>query len=237
MDPYCAICCDDIIVKNTGCTTLSCEHTFHYSCITSWFLKTEAESSCPSCRKLMGPMEDVPHEEDEDEEYEEEDDEEDDPPSFFTYSELNRLIRSRGGHGITMAQWMHMQRQEGQTMFNDILQLNSLLIGNGAYPLSEIEWTSIPCDNFVESPLPYEHVSTVHMLEGGDWSDQIMNPEELTGVSVYLEKVHVGGASIIANLLAKKIQKKWRSTRAAPEAAPEAAPITLQELEATLIAA
>jgi hypothetical protein len=59
----CAICLDAIDVATTGCTTLSCKHEFHFSCISSWFLNTHNQSSCPCCRKVMTAMENLPEEE------------------------------------------------------------------------------------------------------------------------------------------------------------------------------
>ena len=218
----CAICIEDIDVLTTGCTTLSCQHAFHYSCITSWFLNTHNQSSCPCCRKVMGPMEDVPYEEDEEDEEEEEEEED---ASFFFYGELNALIRSRGGQSITMAQWLRMPLQEEQACFSGIDELNNLLIGKNALPLTQEEWCEIPCNNFVENALPYSETVTVHLLEDGVWAEHCMNPEDRTGIAIYLPKEDTPAASIVANLLAKKIQKKWRSTQ----------PIPLQALEAQLM--
>jgi hypothetical protein len=226
----CAICFDEIDVAVTGCTTLSCQHAFHYSCITAWFLNTHNQSSCPCCRKVMGPMEDVPYEqEDEEDEDEDEDDDDDDDTdaSFFFYGELNRLIRSRGGQSITMAQWLRMPLQEEQACFSGIDELNNLLIGKNAMPLTQEEWCHVPCNNFVENALPYAETVVVHLLEDGAWAEHCMNPEDRTGIAVCLVKDDTPAASILANLLAKKIQKKWRSTQ----------PIPLQQLEAQLMAA
>ena len=48
----CSICLEQI-TKTTGCTTLSCEHSFHFRCISEWFLiqRDDALSQvCPCCR-------------------------------------------------------------------------------------------------------------------------------------------------------------------------------------------
>lgn len=237
----CAICLGEIDVATTGCTTTSCQHTFHFFCLSSWFIATRDPSSCPCCRKLMGPMEDVPlaDEDDEDEDAEDDEDDEEDAPSFFFYGELNRLIRSRGGQSISMAQWMRMPLDEGQVCFSSLQELNNLLVGKDAAPLTNDEWCDIPCNNFVEDALPYGETSAVHLMEDGGWAEQAMNPEDRTGIAVYLTKDDVGAASIMANLLAKKIQKKWRSTKQPMQLEQEQQepPITLQQLEDELMAA
>lgn len=76
----CAICFDEI-TKETGCATLSCQHTFHFRCIDSWFGKQvwdDLPQTCPCCRSEGGHldrcevMEGDEEEDDDDETYEEE---------------------------------------------------------------------------------------------------------------------------------------------------------------------
>ena len=50
--------CYDAITKESGITTLSCEHSFHLSCIATWIIKCE---TCPCCRKEVGQYEDIKH--------------------------------------------------------------------------------------------------------------------------------------------------------------------------------
>lgn len=48
----CSICFE-AITKASGSTTLSCEHTFHFRCIQTWFSKQvdqDFSQSCPCCR-------------------------------------------------------------------------------------------------------------------------------------------------------------------------------------------
>lgn len=48
----CSICLE-AITKETGSTTLSCGHAFHFKCIYDWFAKQiidDAEETCPCCR-------------------------------------------------------------------------------------------------------------------------------------------------------------------------------------------
>lgn len=55
----CSICYDQI-TASTGKVELSCSHSYHFSCLTSWF-KTQAgnsiEQSCPCCRHVSNEHE------------------------------------------------------------------------------------------------------------------------------------------------------------------------------------
>jgi hypothetical protein len=76
----CSICFDLIDLKTTGEVKLSCSHSFHFSCISSWFFKQD-KGTCPCCRKEMGEKEDLvgtPAGEDEDDDDEDDEDDEDD---------------------------------------------------------------------------------------------------------------------------------------------------------------
>lgn len=57
MNDPCAIC-QDTITKATGIVTLSCSHSYHLSCIVTWFM-TQDKGSCPYCRKEVGSLEDI----------------------------------------------------------------------------------------------------------------------------------------------------------------------------------
>jgi hypothetical protein len=93
----CAICFDEI-TKATGEVKLSCSHSFHFSCISSWFLKQD-KGTCPCCRKEMGEKEDLvgtPAGEDDDEDDEDdEDDDDDDEDDIITLNrtELNAFLK------------------------------------------------------------------------------------------------------------------------------------------------
>jgi hypothetical protein len=84
----CCICTDGI-TKETGHTTMSCGHTFHFRCLTNWFCSqqdTEVSCSCPTCRHEAKDFEELPEDNSHDEdcecdecaEEEEEEEEEDD---------------------------------------------------------------------------------------------------------------------------------------------------------------
>ena len=101
----CSICFEDV-TKATGCTTLSCDHSFHFRCISKWFLEQylkDLAESCPCCRdkgtkldrSCYKDMDDKEEEDDEeDEDYEEEEEEDDDDSTTESLSELARDIQS-----------------------------------------------------------------------------------------------------------------------------------------------
>jgi len=93
----CAICFDVIDLKTTGEVKLSCSHSFHFSCISSWFLKQD-KGSCPCCRKEMGEKEDLvgspaDEEEDDEDDDEDDDDEDEDESVSLNKNELMAFLR------------------------------------------------------------------------------------------------------------------------------------------------
>jgi hypothetical protein len=77
MTSECSICLDDINAA-TGCTTLSCGHTFHFACVARWFVSQSGNSSCSLCRKEVSKTEDLPYDEEDEGENEEDDEDEED---------------------------------------------------------------------------------------------------------------------------------------------------------------
>ena len=53
--------CYDAITSQTGIVTTSCGHSYHFACISSWFMTQEENSTCPCCRKEMCTIEDLPY--------------------------------------------------------------------------------------------------------------------------------------------------------------------------------
>jgi hypothetical protein len=166
----------------------------------------------------MTPMENLP-EEDEESEYESESDyesEEEDKYCFFTYANFNRLLRSKGGRGITMSQWMAMNPVNGEISFYTANEIEFFLIGNGATgSFTEQEWDDnarvIPATMFLsQPPRPISH-----LMADGTWRTTILNPEDDTGVAVVLPENTPDDygfhATVIANTSAKKLQSLWRS--------------------------
>jgi hypothetical protein len=212
----CAICLDAIDVATTGCTTLSCKHEFHFSCISSGFLNTHNQSSCPCCRKVMTPMENLPEEEDESEYESEYESDEEDEYCFFTYANFNRFLRSKGGRGVTMRQWMAMKPVNGEIAFYTATEVDFFLIGNGATgTMTEQEWD----DNArtLDDEPEQKTKSISHLMSDGTWRTTILNPEDDTGVAVVLPENTPDDygfhATVIANTSAKKLQNIWRSKR------------------------
>lgn len=219
----CAICLDCIDVETTGCTTLSCKHEFHFSCISSWFLNTHNQSSCPCCRKIMTPMENLQekeNEEDEESDYESDEESEEDQFCFFTYANFNRLLRSKGGRGVTMSQWMAMHPVNGEVSFYSVSEIECLLIGNGGTgTITDEEWEDnariLDEDDGMMPTTPPKPIS--HLMADGTWRTAILNPEDDTGVAVVLPENTTDDygfhATVIANTSAKKLQNVWRSKR------------------------
>jgi len=50
MTDSCSICRDPLNVSETGKVELSCSHTFHLGCITTWFSTGGNTRTCPMCR-------------------------------------------------------------------------------------------------------------------------------------------------------------------------------------------
>lgn len=77
----CSICYEAINAASGKVEMAGCTHSFHFRCISSWFMRQEGPESCPCCRHEpdeLGCLPPVPEDEDEEEEDEvEEEDEED----------------------------------------------------------------------------------------------------------------------------------------------------------------
>jgi len=158
----CAICYDVIDLKTTGEVKLSCAHSFHFSCISSWFSNQE-KGSCPCCRKEMGDKEDFApnaplnsedEEDDEDEDDEDEDDEEEDEYVVFNRTQLNTLCQKLGSYRhISEEQWAAMSNafawhekeftMESQPLEFDFDELNSFFATHCWKAITEEQWIDI----------------------------------------------------------------------------------------------
>jgi hypothetical protein len=98
----------EAITKQTGSTTLSCEHSFHFRCIVNWFDKQIIDSlkaTCPCCRGAGGEMDRFEIME----ELEEDEDEDDDDESYDEESETASEA-SYGLPGVDMdLQWIRLE--------------------------------------------------------------------------------------------------------------------------------
>ena len=107
----CSICLE-AITKQTGSTTLSCEHAFHFRCIDSWFTKQvfdQLEQTCPCCRNGGCDMDRCSIMElDEEEEYDDESYEEDAASEASDDESMSDIRWERTGPG----HWLVISNRE-----------------------------------------------------------------------------------------------------------------------------
>jgi len=115
--PICLIA----ITKETGVITTSCGHSYHFSCIASWYAKG---NTCPCCRTSPTSTEAMPKEEEDEEEME------------FTRAGLDAWLRARGGTGVSNMPDSVCSEIAGFTQ----IELNFLALGNGARRVTDNEW-------------------------------------------------------------------------------------------------
>lgn len=147
MSTDCPICYEKINTS-TGFTTLSCSHSFHFGCLSGWFLKQEA-GTCPCCRKEMTATEDLPRDgeasdsdsESESDSYSDDEYEVGEFEVSFDREKLGDFLKERGGIGMKdtiSAGW-----DDATTVTFTRTQLHFLFIGNGAKPFTDEEWEAI----------------------------------------------------------------------------------------------
>ena len=219
----CSICYD-AINESTGCTKLSCSHSFHFSCISSWFLKQET-GSCPFCRKAMDKIEDLPREftyveeededddedEDEDEDEDDEDDEDEEEDELqISRADLDTLLRSLGGIGITAVMGQRLFYEDEPTGLTET-DIQNICMANGARIMSSDEWELLLAKNEMQVTIDESGERTVeavtrtpwHLMVNGQWQTNVMNPEEDTGITASAPPAK-------ANEAIEKIQSVWR---------------------------
>lgn len=130
----CPICYENIDAT-TGQTTLSCSHSFHYGCISGWFLKQDV-GTCPCCRKEMTAIEDLPRDDDSEASV---DSDEDEDEVDFTRAELQAFIASLGGNLTDTAADNICEVIAGFTYY----ELNALVVGNTGRQLTEAMWNEL----------------------------------------------------------------------------------------------
>ncbi len=149
----CSICFD-AITKTTGCTTLSCEHVFHFRCIDEWFTKQLLDNlhqTCPCCRSEGAELDrcmyyEGSEDEDDDESYNEEEQEDEDSESLNDLAReiqqgLFRLERQPSG------EWVIQNNQElafdsFRALFNPLNQLDEVDESPVAHRFSLYHWRS-----------------------------------------------------------------------------------------------
>jgi hypothetical protein len=181
----CSVCYDKI---ETARVVLSCNHVYHFYCISKWFCEQE-KSSCPMCRKEMEPIDDLPpseyHEEeseDDDEEYEDEEDE-----LEISRPDLDALLRSLGGTGVTTSMAERLFYEDEPTCLTEV-EFNNICMGNGARIISSPEWELLLTKNEMQ----------VTVGESGE--------------RIVLSAGALTGQLAVEAEAAVKIQKVWRGT-------------------------
>ena len=208
----CPICYDAIDVQ-TGVVTTSCGHSFHFSCLSKWYLQQDT-GTCPSCRKEVLPIEDLPIEQVPQVEPEEVLDE------FgieMRSSDLNTLLRLHGGFGLMDGTQTHL-------LYFTRISLNTAFTANHADVMRDDQWTQLSdlgIDRFLamhiqeqeepddEPPMTSPYVTRVSWLKyDGTWTETITNPEEVSPVSITVDENWT--EEQVASRGAIKMQALWR---------------------------
>jgi hypothetical protein len=151
-DP-CAICYE-AISASSGHVTMGCSHTFHFRCLSGWFVEQVAKGqseTCPCCRREGGELETLAlppaAEEDDDESYEDED-EEDEDFYYLIRFELDEALKSLGAAGCSSAMWKHVfpgtdeeYREDSAVSFSRS-EIENFAILQGGRAFTEEEWTA-----------------------------------------------------------------------------------------------
>jgi len=257
-DCSCSICCDEIEFTPKGrmiASTLSCDHSFHTRCITSWFA-TQEKGTCPLCRNEVSELEDLaPISEDEEEEMDEEDEEEEEDEDdamdegatmFFLRGELDELLRSLGGVGVTptMGFFQSFPDDEGLQPVATLTRtdIDFLCAGNGASMMSDEEWERrylaqrqrLGEDDMQEEDENLPLSITWLLMDDGSWVRQVINPEQDTGVSATASELHGSTTAAFAQEKAQAaalgLQKVWRGFATRKAVVVEQAALALVEM-------
>ena len=146
------------ITKDTGVVTTSCGHSFHLTCITTWFSKDE---TCPCCRTQTSKNEKLPTIE--------ESDEEDEPKEVeFSRYALDMFLRTRGGSGLTEAMALAICPIYGVFTLSE---LRNLCIGNGARDLNEEEWNAMEDSYYNADDIQLEDIVPPSLSADERWNN------------------------------------------------------------------
>ena len=231
----CSICLNDI-TRETGVATLSCNHSFHISCIAKWS-STPESSTCPMCRKRLGETESMAAlpsiaegEEDEEEEQE---------VVISRYS-LEALLRMFGASAES-SNLIDIMFPGQDPISLSRMQMNALAVGR-AEPIDLTLWNRTIFlfgvgiveededeyevedeaeDEAEDADAQEEPVAvTWRCLADGSWaSGPVINPEDETGVSAtasgWAEPLPVSAERVeqVAQEAATKMQGAWWSFR------------------------
>ena len=181
------------------------------------------------CRKEMSEIEDLAPigEEDEEESEDEEDEEEDEEEQImlFMREELDQLLRSLGGVGVTATMDFFQGFPEEQHLEPVAtltrIDIDLICAGNGASMISDEEWDRRyliqreKLDEDEEEEEVQAPLSITWLLQDdGRWVRQILNPEQDTGVSATASEIPGSTTAAFAQekaeVAARSLQKVWR---------------------------
>jgi hypothetical protein len=186
------------------------------------------------CRKEMSEIEDLApigeeesEEEDDDEEDDEDDEEdEDEQAMLFLREELDELLRSLGGVGVTatMDFFQGFPEEEHLEPVATLTRTDIDLIcaGNGASMISDEEWDRryFAQREKLDEDEEQEEIQTPPLSvtwllqDDGRWVRQVLNPEQDTGVSATASEIPGSTTAVFAQekaeVAARSLQKVWR---------------------------
>ena len=182
----CPVCYEEINAS-TGVVTLSCTHSYHFSCISSWFLKND-KSNCPCCRKEMLPIEDfVPNQEDSSDEEDDENDEddEDDEGDDILFLTPQGMIDLLAAHGC----YIPRTASEGSPVSYNMQQFNQICVMGGGRAMTGDEWNQAidaqveDSDDESVAPMPPMNTETslrinISFTEENSWERAIEESDE-----------------------------------------------------------
>ena len=130
--------CFEAITKQTGVVTLSCEHSFHFRCIDSWFgqqVWNDNPQSCPCCRNegaesgLDRCNVEGDDEDDEDDDYSDDTESEDDNDDDDDLAEM-----------LMSEDWiLERNIRTGQFLFTPAAEVSMMLFRNLFGPLNDMD--------------------------------------------------------------------------------------------------
>ena len=184
----CSICYE-AITKETGKLVMSCEHTFHYRCITSWFYtKTTDGGSCPLCRHEATHYEQLPG----------------DDASLSETEPIGTDALNEMAEAERVAGYVHQRRMAARTHFQSLEEpLRNTL---AALMIQKIYRGRICRKNVINlrTALNFIHVSQVELRSA-------MNQLELAIIRRKFATIRLQqGFQTLAVHAATKIQRGWR---------------------------
>ena len=131
-------CCMDPITKETGKTTLSCGHSFHFKCTVQWFhaqIDKEISESCPCCRNKCGDLDGMPFTADEEEE--------DEDVIEFDHQRLNELLE------VEVSDFVWDEYRSENTCFLTITDINDVAILSNGKSITQEQFDSMKDEVYV----------------------------------------------------------------------------------------